>query len=85
VIDLPVDIDTDKVTATLKNGILELTMPKTSKGAKDPAQELPKLRLIVAFLLQIAELGRPGRFHCEGSSCSSQFPRLQRCSHYERY
>jgi len=34
VIELPVDIDTDKVTATLKNGILELTMRKTSKARR---------------------------------------------------
>lgn len=32
VIDLPVEIETDKVTATLKNGVLELTMPKAAKA-----------------------------------------------------
>lgn len=32
VVDLPVEVETDKVTATLKNGILELTMPKVTKA-----------------------------------------------------
>jgi HSP20 family protein len=32
VVDLPVDVETDKVTATLKNGVLEFTMPKAAKG-----------------------------------------------------
>jgi HSP20 family protein len=32
VVDLPVEIETDKVTATLKNGVLELTMPKAAKA-----------------------------------------------------
>jgi HSP20 family protein len=32
VVDLPVEIETDKVTATLKNGILELRMPKVAKA-----------------------------------------------------
>jgi HSP20 family protein len=32
IIDLPVDIETDKVTATLKNGVLEFTMPKVVKA-----------------------------------------------------
>jgi HSP20 family protein len=32
VMDLPTAVDADKVTATLKNGILELTMPKAAKG-----------------------------------------------------
>jgi HSP20 family molecular chaperone IbpA len=31
VVDLPVEIETDKVTATLKNGVLELTMPKVAQ------------------------------------------------------
>jgi len=30
VIDLPVAIETDKITATLKNGVLELAMPKAA-------------------------------------------------------
>jgi HSP20 family protein len=30
VVDLPVDIDTDKITATLKNGVLELSLPKAA-------------------------------------------------------
>lgn len=32
VVDLPVEIETDKVTATLKNGVLELSMPKAAKA-----------------------------------------------------
>jgi HSP20 family molecular chaperone IbpA len=32
VIDLPADVETQKVSATLKNGILELHLPKTSKA-----------------------------------------------------
>jgi HSP20 family protein len=32
VVDPPIAIDADKVTATLKNGVLRLTMPKASKG-----------------------------------------------------
>jgi HSP20 family protein len=31
-VDLPAEIDTDKVTATLKNGVLELTLPKVAKA-----------------------------------------------------
>jgi HSP20 family protein len=38
-IDLPVDVDTSKVTATLKNGVLELLMPKTAKAQKVQIQE----------------------------------------------
>jgi HSP20 family protein len=33
-IDLPVEVDTSKVTATLKNGVLELSMPKAAKAKK---------------------------------------------------
>jgi len=40
-IDLPADIDTSKVTATLKNGVLTLTMPKAAKAQKVPVQENP--------------------------------------------
>jgi HSP20 family molecular chaperone IbpA len=32
VVDLPVEIETDKATATLKNGVLELSMPKAAKA-----------------------------------------------------
>jgi HSP20 family protein len=32
VVELPVEVDTEKVTATLKNGILELSLPKTAKA-----------------------------------------------------
>jgi HSP20 family protein len=32
VVDLPADIETDKVTATLKNGVLEFTLPKAAKA-----------------------------------------------------
>ena len=31
-VDLPVDVETDKVTATLKNGVLDLTVPKVAKA-----------------------------------------------------
>lgn len=34
VIDLPAEVDPDKTRATLKNGVLELEMPKTSKLEK---------------------------------------------------
>jgi len=33
-IDLPAEVDTSKVTATLKNGVLELSMPKVAKAQK---------------------------------------------------
>lgn len=32
IVDLPTGIETNKVTATLKNGILQLTMPKAAKA-----------------------------------------------------
>jgi HSP20 family protein len=31
-IDLPADVETEKVTATLKNGVLELNLPKSTKA-----------------------------------------------------
>ena len=31
-VDLPAEIETDKVTATLKNGVLELALPKVAKA-----------------------------------------------------
>jgi len=33
-IDLPAEVDTSKVTAVLKNGVLELSMPKAAKAKK---------------------------------------------------
>jgi HSP20 family protein len=32
IVDLPVEVETDKVAAMLKNGVLELTMPKAVKA-----------------------------------------------------
>jgi HSP20 family protein len=32
IVDLPSEIETDKVTATLKNGVLDLTLPKAAKA-----------------------------------------------------
>ena len=32
IVDLPVEVETDKVAAMLKNGVLELTMPKVAKA-----------------------------------------------------
>jgi HSP20 family protein len=32
IVDLPASIDAEKTTATLKNGVLQLTMPKTAKA-----------------------------------------------------
>ena len=32
IVDLPVEVETDKVTATLKNGVLILAMPKVAKA-----------------------------------------------------
>lgn len=32
IVDLPAEVETDKVTATLKNGILEFTLPKVAKA-----------------------------------------------------
>jgi HSP20 family molecular chaperone IbpA len=32
IVDLPAEIETDKVAATLKNGVLNLTMPKAAKA-----------------------------------------------------
>jgi len=36
VVDLPAEVDADKVTATLKDGMLQLTMPKIAKGKTIP-------------------------------------------------
>jgi HSP20 family protein len=38
-IDLPAEVDTSKVTATLKNGVLELSMPKAANAMKAPIAE----------------------------------------------
>jgi len=38
VIDLPVDVDADKVAATLKDGMLELKLPKAAPPKKIPIQ-----------------------------------------------
>jgi len=32
VVDLPAEVEADKATATLKNGVLELTLPKSAKS-----------------------------------------------------
>jgi HSP20 family molecular chaperone IbpA len=32
IVDLPASVDAEKTTATLKNGVLQLTMPKTAKA-----------------------------------------------------
>jgi HSP20 family protein len=38
-IDLPGEVDTSKVAATLKNGVLELSMPKAAKAQKVQIEE----------------------------------------------
>jgi HSP20 family protein len=38
VIDLPAEIDAEKATATLKNGVLDLEMPKTGKPQGKPVE-----------------------------------------------
>jgi HSP20 family molecular chaperone IbpA len=40
-IDLPAEVDSSKVTATLKDGVLELSMPKAAKVQKIPVEEKP--------------------------------------------
>jgi HSP20 family molecular chaperone IbpA len=40
-IDLPKEVDSSKVTATLKDGVLELSMPKAAKAQKVPIEEKP--------------------------------------------
>ena len=40
IVDLPADIEPGKVTATLKNGILQIILPKVAKG--QPVQIRPK-------------------------------------------
>ena len=38
-IDLPKEVDSSKVTATLKDGVLEISMPKAAKVQKVPLEE----------------------------------------------
>ena len=38
-VDLPKEVDPSKVTATLKDGVLELSMPKAAKAQKVPIEE----------------------------------------------
>jgi HSP20 family protein len=38
-IDLPSEVDSSKVTATLKDGVLELSVPKAAKAQKVPIEE----------------------------------------------
>jgi HSP20 family protein len=40
-IDLPAEVDSSKVTATLKDGVLELSMPKVTKTQKVRVEEKP--------------------------------------------
>jgi HSP20 family protein len=40
-IDLPAEVDSSKVTATLKDGVLELSLPKAAKGQKIRVEEKP--------------------------------------------
>ena len=40
-INLPKEVDSSKVTATLKDGVLELSMPKAAKAQKVPIEEKP--------------------------------------------
>jgi len=40
-IDLPAEVDSSKVTATLKDGVLELSMPKAAKAQKVQVEEKP--------------------------------------------
>ena len=39
VFDLPVEVDAAKATAKLKNGILELNLPKVEKAKKHPCRK----------------------------------------------
>ena len=40
-VDLPAEVDTSKVTANLKHGVLELSMPKAAKAHKVQVEEKP--------------------------------------------
>jgi HSP20 family protein len=40
-INLPAEVDSSKVTATLKDGVLELSMPKAAKAMKVRVEEKP--------------------------------------------
>jgi HSP20 family protein len=39
VVDLPAEVETEKVTATLKDGMLQLNMPKTAKARSVPIKK----------------------------------------------
>ena len=39
--DLPAEVDSSKVTATLRDGVLELSMPKVAKAQKVLVEEKP--------------------------------------------
>jgi HSP20 family protein len=41
IIDLPTEVDSSKVTATLTDGVLELSMPKVAKAQKVRVEEKP--------------------------------------------
>ena len=40
-VDLPAEVDTSKVTANLKDGVLELSMPKAAKAHRVQVEEKP--------------------------------------------
>jgi len=40
-IELPAEVDSSKVTATLKDGVLELSMPKAAKARRVQVEEKP--------------------------------------------
>jgi HSP20 family protein len=43
-IDLPAEVDTSKVTTTLNDGVLEVSMPKVAKAAKGPGRRKARVR-----------------------------------------
>ena len=46
-VDLPASVDAEKTTATLKNGVLQLTMPKAAKAKDDRDQAQGSVALVV--------------------------------------